>query len=291
MNVTEKDLIGGLTGFPIEVVEAMLAEQFAQGCPLNVKVFQENPTASKSGGGFNWDGTRDGWDFWHDVIDNQDFELFRRVFGGREVSKPIVIASNRVPSRRLPKTMTKLERWIFSKINSKELGRYAKLRALKNEIDASCCSLWSFLIDARTPNVFDYLLAPHSQSDIADVFPWCIDGSRYGRAADIVGDAVCGFLNLYENLMEYPLGSKFSGNIFCYGDEQAMRCVLGWIKKNVDIAIRFDRMCFRFDILRLYVTHIGAVGNESAFEMDEDLRFKHNGELYVIDGEVFRISL
>lgn len=291
MNVTEKDLIGGLTGFPIEVVEAMLAEQFSQGCPSNVKVFQENPSASKGGGGFNWDETLHGWGFWHDVIAHKDFKRFRNEFGERGVSKLIVVPSNRVPSRGLPKTMTKLERWIFSKINSKELGRYAKLKALKNEIDASCCSLWSFLIDARTPNVFDYFLAPHSQSDIADVFPWCIDGSRYGRAADIVGDAVCGFLNLYENLMEYPLGRKFSGNIFCYGDGQDKRCVLGWIKKNVDIAIRFDRMCFRFDILRLYVTHIGAVGDESAFEMDEDLRFKHNGELYVIDGEVFRISL
>ena len=41
IKITEKDLIGDIAGFPIEVVRKMVEEQVRQGNKADVKVFQE----------------------------------------------------------------------------------------------------------------------------------------------------------------------------------------------------------------------------------------------------------
>ena len=74
--VEQSDLVGDIKDMPIEVVEKMIEEQVAQGnCP-NVEIFQKNLTADTADGGFNWEDTEDGEDFWMEVIDDGNFELF-----------------------------------------------------------------------------------------------------------------------------------------------------------------------------------------------------------------------
>ena len=74
--VEQSDLVGSIKDFPIEVVEKMIEEQVKQGnCP-NVEVFQNYPNADTADGGFNWSDTKDGYDFWMEVIDDDNFELF-----------------------------------------------------------------------------------------------------------------------------------------------------------------------------------------------------------------------
>lgn len=74
--VTEKDLIGELKGFPLEVVQKMIEEQVKQGNEADVKVFQENVAHSIHKGGFRWSRTEEGQSFWSDVVFDKNFNLF-----------------------------------------------------------------------------------------------------------------------------------------------------------------------------------------------------------------------
>jgi hypothetical protein len=74
--VEQSDLVEGIKNFPIEVVEKMIEEQVKQGnCP-NVAVFQNDVSACAGDGGFDWSDTKDGDDFWVEVLDGGNFELF-----------------------------------------------------------------------------------------------------------------------------------------------------------------------------------------------------------------------
>lgn len=73
--VTEDDLRGDISEFPIEVVQAMVDAQTEQGNAPDVRVFQEDSTTDMDRGGFNWDLTIEGQNFWSSVI-NGNFELY-----------------------------------------------------------------------------------------------------------------------------------------------------------------------------------------------------------------------
>lgn len=69
--VTEKDLIGNLKGFPIEVVEKMLEKQQMQKGYTDIKILQD-----RVGGAFQWDITSEGHTFWENVILYKYFNVF-----------------------------------------------------------------------------------------------------------------------------------------------------------------------------------------------------------------------
>ena len=73
--IEEADLIGDIKDFPLHVVEAMLDEQERQGNERDAKVFQEDRSAGKEDGGFDWKTTEDGVDYWLDVIVHKKFDL------------------------------------------------------------------------------------------------------------------------------------------------------------------------------------------------------------------------
>lgn len=74
--ITEKDLIGQLEEFPIQVVKKMLERQVQQGNPENVCIFQKYSSSDMTMGGFTWEDTPEGNPFWTDVIHNHKFEVF-----------------------------------------------------------------------------------------------------------------------------------------------------------------------------------------------------------------------
>lgn len=74
--VTEKDLIGEIKDFPIEVVQKMIEMQVEQGNKADVTVFQKYNFNGKNNGGFDWEITIDGRDFWENIIRNKNFVLF-----------------------------------------------------------------------------------------------------------------------------------------------------------------------------------------------------------------------
>lgn len=74
--VEQSDLVGGIKDFPIEVVEKMIEEQVKQGKKADVEVFQKNATTDTEEGGFDWNNTDDGMNFWVEVIGEGNFDLF-----------------------------------------------------------------------------------------------------------------------------------------------------------------------------------------------------------------------
>lgn len=74
--VEKSDLVDGIKDFPIEVVEKMIEEQVRQGNKANIGAFQEYPFAGISDNGFDWSETKDGYDFWEEVIGEGNFDLF-----------------------------------------------------------------------------------------------------------------------------------------------------------------------------------------------------------------------
>lgn len=74
--VVNEDLVDELKEFPLAIVQKMVERQVMQGNPANVKVFQADPTAPQSDGGFEWEDSPEGWDFWGSVIEGMEFNVF-----------------------------------------------------------------------------------------------------------------------------------------------------------------------------------------------------------------------
>ena len=67
---------GELKGFPTEIVEKMLERQVEQGKPRNVAVFEYIRNTGVNLEGFCWMNTPEGQNFWEEVIEKKNFELF-----------------------------------------------------------------------------------------------------------------------------------------------------------------------------------------------------------------------
>ena len=74
--VTTNDLIGNISNFPIEIVQKMVDYQVKQGNEPDVVTFQMNCFMSKDYGGFDWDETDEGTNFWNEVISLNNFDVF-----------------------------------------------------------------------------------------------------------------------------------------------------------------------------------------------------------------------
>ncbi len=62
--------------FPLAIVQKMIEHQVMQGNPANVEVFQADASAELWEGGFEWENSPEGFDFWYDVIENFWFNIF-----------------------------------------------------------------------------------------------------------------------------------------------------------------------------------------------------------------------
>lgn len=82
-----KKFKGELEGFPKEVVKLMLKRQVEQGNEKNVSAFEEHSIAGKGYGGFGWDDTYEGYDFWCHVILNKKFNLFFEKYPKKKKNK------------------------------------------------------------------------------------------------------------------------------------------------------------------------------------------------------------
>lgn len=96
IKITKNQLVGDIENFPIEVVTKMVEYQVEQGCAANVSVFVVKKTTSSMEGGFTWDNTEEGFDFWYNVIVRRDFyEFFQKFPKKEEESKFVYIVGDR----------------------------------------------------------------------------------------------------------------------------------------------------------------------------------------------------
>ena len=72
--VKQRDLIGEVKDFPIEVVQKMLERQVEQGYTEDIKAFQDYSCSTFYG--FDWSTSEEGHSFWDEVIFKKNFDLF-----------------------------------------------------------------------------------------------------------------------------------------------------------------------------------------------------------------------
>lgn len=105
--VEKSDLVGDIKDFPIEIVEKMIEEQVKQGnCP-NVEVFQNGITTDAHNGGFHWENTEDEYDFWEDVIENDNFDLFFEKYPKKNNTNLVYIVGDSEIGMDIIKTLEK----------------------------------------------------------------------------------------------------------------------------------------------------------------------------------------
>lgn len=76
LNLTQLDLKGSLKDFPIEVVKEMLKNQKIQTGKVDVSIFEKYITASDVDGGFHWESTEEGHEYWNRIINDKDISEF-----------------------------------------------------------------------------------------------------------------------------------------------------------------------------------------------------------------------
>ena len=78
--VSEKDLIGDIKDFPIEIVQKMVDCQVKQGNYPDVIAFQNINETNLEHRGFAWSKTEEGLGFWDAVICEKNFNLFFQIY-------------------------------------------------------------------------------------------------------------------------------------------------------------------------------------------------------------------
>ena len=102
--VIQKDLIGDLKDFPIEVVEKMLEYQNKQVGKKDISVFQKDRCEDTGGKGFSWSATTEGHYFWKNVIRDRNFDLFFERYP--KVSKNVYICGDAHNGEEVIKELT-----------------------------------------------------------------------------------------------------------------------------------------------------------------------------------------
>lgn len=103
--VEQSDLVGAIKDFPIVLVEKMIEEQVKQGNKADVEVFQKLAITDAKCGGFDWDKTKDGDDFWQEVIGEGNFDLFFEKYPNK--TKLVYIVGDSEIGENIIKTLEK----------------------------------------------------------------------------------------------------------------------------------------------------------------------------------------
>lgn len=100
--VQYSDLIGNITGFPIEIVQKMVersTEQEKWVDDVGMRTFQIN-VSSSGFGGIHWGSTPEGHTFWRRVIEGREFDLFFERYPCKYLGKTIYIETDGTNNRK-----------------------------------------------------------------------------------------------------------------------------------------------------------------------------------------------
>ena len=68
--------------------------QVEQGNKDDINVFQKTDYLPSSSGGFTWDNTVEGFDFWDDVINGKEFDVFFKKYPKKEIDTHVYYRGN-----------------------------------------------------------------------------------------------------------------------------------------------------------------------------------------------------
>ena len=65
---------------PIEVQEKVLERQVEQGSTRDPYIFVKNFSSGRGSGGFTWNDTPEGHEFWSNIVNNEDYSEFFELY-------------------------------------------------------------------------------------------------------------------------------------------------------------------------------------------------------------------
>lgn len=263
MSVGEKDLIGELNGFPIDIVRAMLSEQKKQCGKTNVSIFQKDRSASCSEGGFLWRHTRDGQEFWERIISRRDFDVFYRTYENFDAFLAGQIADAIVVKME----PTKLELWLLENIKREKgdhLTLYECLCKFRDKMRTSDCMRWREFAMRFDCEDFLFTITPQSKKWFEDEFLGG-DSIDDGRLSHLISECVDLCIDA-RTLCETDTYCD-TLNIKCLGSRKSCsNFALGYIERHPELFKKFRTVRFGFANGWVSTTKVNI--NEDAFLLD-----------------------
>ena len=133
---------GQLEGFPREIVERMLECQVEQGKPRDVSIFENYKGTGKRSGGFTWDITSEGHDFWAKILMYGELDTFFEKYPKTSYPK-VMMVGNTYP-------LTK-KRVVFMEKCGKFLA-WDCVDNLKDTENAISVTTWKYAEDIKPEN-------------------------------------------------------------------------------------------------------------------------------------------
>lgn len=170
--VKQSDLIGDIKNFPCEVVKKMIEEQVKQGNTADVEVFQLLVTAGQDEGGFDWDKTEDGYDFWDEVI-MCNFDLFFDTYPAKTKDYKVYIVSDGKNGKSIINTLHKLDgvnAYLYSGNNKDEIYYIDPITKFIEVCDAKNEALYNMITTFYTKIEVNDVVVELTMQEITDEF-------------------------------------------------------------------------------------------------------------------------
>lgn len=138
---------GELTGFPKEIIKRMLDCQEEQGYKNNILVFEKSRSS-----GFSWNETKEGCNFWFNVIRGKNFNLFFKRYPKKEDNQEFKVGDKVID------------------IISGQIGKVTKIDTLNNDsysilVDFNNNEIVRFTLDGRYYGIDKYPRLLHYRDD------------------------------------------------------------------------------------------------------------------------------
>lgn len=284
--VTTDDLIGELSGFPLEVVEKMLERQYQACGVVDVTVFQRDSGADTTCRGFTWSESPEGWGFWSSIINNRCFEeFFNRYPVGLDVNTREVFEKPELP-------MGKIEMWIQSRIKVPEaMSRIDRLRLLISAIWDSGRGVSPSNFIERGIDEFDWY---PTQRNIAEASKLLLgaEGANLGEVSCMISNILN---DIVTSLDKLESGETLYRSTIHLSSERSLRNIVNWILKNPEISTRLNQTRVYFQGAHGWrVTYIGRIDECKAlsdgYKPCENIKALKNGSsYYIIRGSLYEI--
>lgn len=248
LQVTEKDLVGALTGFPIEVVQMMILRQVEQGNLPNVGKFQSESRAAREGGGFTWDETGEGFEFWSKVIGERKWDIFF----GRYPHAIEMPKLKKAKPLKAPRKLhfTKAQKWCLERMRLNTGTIHNRLKAILNE-------------NLRSTPHFDF---PILTGEVDEALKICClegyDSASLESKTSILRMRITETLTSMYYMNQALMGEDVLGTVYIWGKESmGVRSALNWAKKHYALLDKLHHIRFG-DGVQFY-TAIDVVGKVS----------------------------
>ena len=176
--VTKEDLIGDIKDFPIEVVQRMVDIQIEQNLNNCIVLLQ-----LCAYGGFTFGMTKEGWEFWNDVILNKNFDLFFEKYPKdqdakteevkQEMDTHVYYRGNAERGKEIISELTKLGGINYYNISAQNIDYLYFILPKTKRIDSTCSgsTLYNIIEDAYTEKFL-----PEVKIETIE-----IDGKKYNK--------------------------------------------------------------------------------------------------------------